>query len=251
MHPNIIIGSIAISNWYTFLLIGIIIPVILAVYLRPSNFPLNRIEILSLALFLSIAELLGARILFILLHFDAAKCRLSDLVSFRGGFAYFGALIFSAIILGIYSVLRRVKFLSLLDYAMPFLMLSQVFVRIGCLLAGCCYGKPTSKLFGVIFKTVDKVIRHPTQGYEAVVLLFIYVISRFVYEKKRGEAGFTFFIALFLYGLGRFFIEYLRTDSPNVLFGLTLAQVSCLLIAVVALTGLTFVRNIKFDKKSN
>ncbi|MBI5124277.1 MAG: prolipoprotein diacylglyceryl transferase [Candidatus Omnitrophica bacterium] len=205
------------------LAIGAIVTTFLAVYLRPQDFPLNRREVLTVALLLTIFGLVGARILFILIHRGAAN----------NGFAYFGALVFFILTLSGYSILRKVNLLELLDYAMPFLILSQFFVRIGCLMAGCCYGKPTNKFFGVVFKTVDGLSRHPTQAYEAVALFSIYIVGRIIYNRYAEIRGLTMAGTLALYGLARFFIEYLRTDSPSVLFNLSLAQVSCLSILMI------------------
>jgi phosphatidylglycerol:prolipoprotein diacylglycerol transferase len=182
-----------------------------------------------------LTSLLGARILFIILHPDSYQFTLSNIISTRGGFAYFGALAVSVAALWIYTVMAKKSFLVLMDYIAPFLMLSQVFVRIGCLMAGCCYGKPTGSAFGLTFKSVDTILRHPTQGYEAILLVAIYIVTRIVYLKKRDKIGYTFFLALFLYGIGRFFIEFFRVDSPAVFLNITLAQSTCLILAVISL----------------
>ena len=235
MYPNLIIGNLIIPSWYALLFTGVFVSTILAIYARPAKFPLNRIEILIVSAILVISGLLGARVLFILLHWKTMKFAISGIFSIYGGYAYFGALIFCILVLWAYSVLRRINFLALLDYSMPFLILSQVFVRIGCLLAGCCYGKPTGKSFGFIFKPVDGLLRHPTQAYEALVLLSVYIIGRLIYRKKGRRYGYTFSITLILYGLGRFFVEYLRTDSPMIFLNLTLAQIACLSLVLTAL----------------
>lgn len=235
MYPNIIIGNMIISSWYISLLLGIVISTMMAIYLRPHDFPIARREIFGIAVLIALAGLFGARILFILLHWKTSGFRLSGLFSLRAGFAYFGALLFSISTLWLYSFKRRLNFLSLLDYGMPFLMLSQVFVRIGCLLVGCCYGKPTDSFFGVVFKTVDGLTRHPTQAYEAALLILIYLFGRMIYKKNIHKIGFTTSSILIQYGLGRFFIEYLRTDSPIIFSNLTLAQIFCLSLALVSL----------------
>lgn len=240
MHPNIIIGNVIIPSWHVLLFAGAIISTALAIYAKPQNFPLSRKEFLFLAILLIISSLFGARLLFVILHPGS-----------RGGFAYFGALVFSILVFSAYSLFRKISFFSLADYCMPFLLLSQVFVRLGCLCAGCCYGKPTARSFGVVFKTVDELSRHPTQAYEALVLVLVYVIGRFIYKAKAGKTGFTFSTTIALYGSGRFFVEFFRVDSPTVFLNLTLAQAACLLLAFIGLAGLTFVRNNKFDKKSN
>ena len=235
MNPNIIIGGRTIPSWYAMLAIGVIAATALAIYARPKDFPLSRTQILTLGIFVILFGLLGARILFIILNRDIAQLSLREIFSFSGGFAYFGALVLDIFVFWAYARLRKIKFLSLVDYCTPFLMLSQVFVRVGCFLAGCCYGKPTGFIFGVAFKSVDKVVRHPTQIYEAVLLLAIYWTSRIIYEKRRDTPGYTFSITLILYGVGRFLVEFFRADSPAVIFNITVAQVACLSLALLAL----------------
>jgi len=182
--------------------------------------------------------LLGARILFILLHWRNVSFKITDLVSPSGGFAYFGALILSILTMWAYTTLKRKSFLSLLDYAAPFLMLSQVFVRMGCLMAGCCYGRPTDMPFGVIFKAVDNLARHPTQAYEAILLAAIFFAGRAIYKRKKDQAGRTFFSVLLIYGTGRFFVEFFRVDSPAVFLNITLAQAACLTLALLSFLAL-------------
>ena len=245
MYPNIVIGSIIIPSWYALLILGAMISTSLAVYLRPPNFPLNRKEITIVAALLVILGLLGARVLHLLLQGSISAFNLRQLFSFRGGYAYFGALVFSVGALLIYSHFKKVNFLLLADYAMPFLMLSQMFVRIGCLAAGCCYGKPTSQPFGLAFKTVDGLARHPTQVYEAVLLFLIYVISRRIYKRRADRRGLTLAATLIMYGLGRFFVEYFRADSRVLVLDLTQAQVSCLLVTIV---GMSFLLSPKIEK---
>jgi phosphatidylglycerol:prolipoprotein diacylglycerol transferase len=215
---------------------GVVISTCLSIYARPADFPLKRTEILTLAILLIISSLFGARVLYLLLNSRTVKFEPQSLFSFQGGFAYFGALAFSILTLFAYSVAKRISFLSLADYCMPFLVLGQAVVRVGCLMAGCCYGKPTSILFGMVFKPVDGLLRHPTQAYEALLLVLIYAAGRFIYEAKRRAAGFTFFITLILYGIGRFFIEYFRTDSQVIFLGLTVAQIACLWLVLIGLT---------------
>ena len=242
MHPNIIIGDVMVSSWYMMLIVGVVISTMLAVLLRPRDFPLARIEILFAAIMMIAGGLFGARLLFILLHWNALGFRPSDLFSTSGGFAYFGSLAISIPLLWAYSLARRVSLLSLLDYGMPFLMLSQVFVRIGCFMAGCCHGKPTAMYFGVVFKVAGNMPRHPTQIYEAILLAAICFIGRSIYRKKSHEKGYTFFTSLAMYAGGRFIIESLRVDSPMLFLNLTLAQIACLGLVVLSVFAMDFVR---------
>lgn len=223
----------AVPNWFLMVGAGTIIAIVMAVYSVPKGFILKRSDIAFLGIILVGAGLTGARILFNILHGGKMK----------GGFAYFGALVLFLIAIWVYSAVKKVKFLELADYVAPFLMLSQAFVRVGCLMAGCCYGKPTHSCYGVIFKSVDNVIRHPTQAYESILLLTIYIIGRVIYDKKWRRLGDILFISLFLYGSGRFFMEFLRTDSPVIFLNLTLAQVTCLSLSFITLFAYSFIGN--------
>lgn len=234
MCPNIAIGDFLFPSWYAMLIVGIVVPLSMAVCLRPADFPITKKAIFFCAILLALSGVLGARLLYIILN--KKELTLAALVTLKSGFAYFGAPILALTALFIYSKFKNVHFMRLADYGISFLILSQVFVRIGCLMAGCCAGKPAQ--FGVIFKTVDKIPRHPTQAYEAILLIVIYILSRILYPKKAAEEGFTLFFCLALYGLGRFFVESLRIDSPMTALNLTVAQIASLSLAVLSIAYL-------------
>lgn len=235
MQPNITIGNLLIPSWYALLITGVVISTALAVYCIPKDFSISRKEFFLLALIIIAMSLLGARLLFLVLHYNISNIQLKDILSLKGGFAYFGALIFAIITLFAYSAIRKIRALILVDYIMPFLMLSQAFVRVGCLMAGCCYGKPATPMFGLIFKTVDKIPRYPTQAYEAILLIATYLISRIIYIEKKDVIGYTFAVSLVMYGLGRFFIEFLRIDSPAIFLNITLAQATCIIVFMIGI----------------
>lgn len=240
MYPNIIIGRLVLSSWYMALITGAIVSLSLVIYLRPKDFALNRIEISCLSLALIAAGLLGSRLLFMILHSKTIPFRISDIFSYRLGFAYFGALVLSVLTIWGYAALKRKSFLKLLDFYVPFLMLSQAFIRIGCLAGGCCYGRPSGNFPGLIFRTVDRIPRHATQLYESLLLVLIYILGRYLYEKIRAREGSVSFLSIALYGAGRFFIEGLRTDSPAIFYSFTLAQGACLVLVILA--GTAFIR---------
>ncbi|MGE5329176.1 MAG: prolipoprotein diacylglyceryl transferase [Deltaproteobacteria bacterium] len=100
--------------------------------------------------------------------------------------------------------------------------------RVGCFLRGCCYGIPTYASWGVNFG--DGIPRHPTQLYEAVfdLGLFIYLIYL---REKITEPGKLFRIFLNWYFVFRFFIEFIRIEKV-VFFGLTGFQLVSLMVLV-------------------
>jgi len=97
--------------------------------------------------------------------------------------------------------------------------------RIGCLLRGCCYGKPTGLLLGVDFG--DHILRHPTQAYE---IIFDILLVVFLNWKKKQEikAGELFRIFLSSYMSFRFLLEFIRVEKVSSL-GITDFQLLCII----------------------
>ncbi len=148
-----------------------------------------------------------------------SKHFLDILVPQVGGKTLVGGLIGGYI--GVIIAKRILKFnRSTGDLFAPGLALGIAIGRIGCFLNNCCYGIPTNLPWGVIFKGVA---RHPTQIYESIFCfaLFLYLWSARKKIKKEGE---LFKMFLFGYGFFRFWVEFLRADTVNAFFNLSLAQ---------------------------
>ncbi len=99
-----------------------------------------------------------------------------------------------------------------LDILTPPLIGFHFWGRMGCFLGGCCYGKETDSVFGVVFpdNIANSIIhngvkRYPTQLFEAGILVILFLIVLFVKHRVR--------IYLLLYGVSRFLLEYLRGDD--------------------------------------
>jgi phosphatidylglycerol---prolipoprotein diacylglyceryl transferase len=97
--------------------------------------------------------------------------------------------------------------------------------RIGCYLNGCCYGKVCT---GPIAVFQHGQWRHPTQLYSAAYALILFIIL-WSLRKKLPREGQLFALYVILWSTGRFVLEFLRTN-PVWLAGLTLAQVSCIVV---------------------
>ena len=86
--------------------------------------------------------------------------------------------------------------------------------RVGCLMAGCCYGHETESFIGISMQNLGhKVV--PTQLFEAIFLAALTVFNiLFLFKKRR----YTMCIYLFSYGVWRFFIEFIRADDRGTSF---------------------------------
>ena len=132
---------------------------------------------------------------------------------------------------------------SFADAAAPSLASGLGLTRVGCFLAGCDYGCPTSTWLGVAFPKnsfayYDHLSRgligsqspqslpvHPTQLYAVGAGLLICLILLMIYKKFRTYNGFTFACFLLLYGIFRFNVEFIRGDADRGFFlGVTTSQ---------------------------
>lgn len=105
--------------------------------------------------------------------------------------------------------------LDLLPIAPPCITVAHGFGRIGCFLAGCCYGKVTDSIFGVTFPGMTHAV-YPTQLFEALFLLLLTIPLFILAYKKFFKHNMS--IYLFCYGIFRFMLEFLRGDNRGVMF---------------------------------
>ena len=102
-----------------------------------------------------------------------------------------------------------------MDLILPSVALAQGFGRIGCLLAGCCYGKETSDAFSITFHTSafapNGVALVPTQIYSSILDFLHYGLLLLILrsQKKDGETAAAYLI---FYSAGRFVLEFFRGD---------------------------------------
>lgn len=131
--------------------------------------------------------------------------------------------------LGVWLVKRRLGIAQRLgNYLVPSLAIGIFFGRIGCLLAGCCYGRATSLPWGVDFG--DHIARNPTQLYEALLMLGVFVYAQV--KKDEYEPGELFRRFMILYFGWRFLIEFVRVN-PVAAMGLTYYQIASLGVIAV------------------
>ncbi|MEJ7643474.1 MAG: prolipoprotein diacylglyceryl transferase [Chryseolinea sp.] len=147
------------------------------------------------------------------------------------GLASHGATV--GILLAIYFYSRSSRkdqpFFWVTDRISVIAALGAAFVRIGNLMNSEIYGDKTSLPWGFIFKReidpnlLPLVPRHPTQLYEAIVYVLLFVLMFYIWKNKRSETPNGALTGLFLIVLftSRFLIEFLKNaqkDFENELF---------------------------------
>ncbi len=158
------------------------------------------------------------------------------------GFVFYGSFLFAVPTMLLFFKKNKLPTYAMLDVMAVTTCIVHMFGRIGCFMAGCCYGKPTNSFLGVVF--TDPVCQadplntalHPTQLYEAFYILVVMLILLYLRERKKFY-GQLFLMYLILYAVGRFALEFVRGDQAR---GLLLDQlishsqlVAALIIAIV------------------
>jgi phosphatidylglycerol:prolipoprotein diacylglycerol transferase len=134
------------------------------------------------------------------------------------------------------------------DVIAPGIALGHVVGRLGCFLAGCCYGHETDVPWAVTFTnplaqenvgTPLGIPLHPTQLYEAGAEAVILGLLLAFEHKGRAFAGRTFWGYMLVYGLSRFVIEMFRGDPRGMVYGnISTSQFISLLIVPLSLVML-------------
>jgi len=199
-----------------------------------------------------ISGIAGARLLFVLMNpDDFIYSPLSALYLWEGGLVFFGGFIGGLLWLLYFSGRSGIPVLKLLDAFAPSLLLAHAFGRLGCFLAGCCWGIHTDSFLGVKFTHPETLCGtnlpvHPVQLYSSLFLfIFSYILYRYL-SRKKPEAGSGAALYLFVYGTFRFFIEFLRGDDRGrALWGLSTTQT---IAAFLAAAGLILFRKLRKEK---
>jgi phosphatidylglycerol:prolipoprotein diacylglycerol transferase len=163
----------------------------------------------------------GARLLYVILHWSEFNHRLINIIDFwhggLGGLMFFGGFI-SALVVGVLYVRKnKMPLLKMLDAIAPAIVLGEGLTRIGCFLNGCCFGKPTHSFLGIIFPRQTPVWDtfhypipiHPTQLYSSLAGFILFGLA-LILEKKHWKDGLLFGVILIFYSLFRFGIDFVR-----------------------------------------
>ena len=203
---------------------------------------LNRDLVMDLGIYIIVSALVGAKLLLVVVEFDHFRQNPSEIWTIlRSGGVFYGGLLLSVAVAFWFIRRHNLPFWTTCDAFAPGIILGQAVGRLGCLMAGCCYGEPTESFLGITFShtlaaanvgTPLGVSLHPTQLYESVAALFILGSLLLAERTGRGFMGRTFWTYLLLYPTARFVIEFYRADPRGTVFDLlsTSQFVSLLLI---------------------
>ncbi len=210
------IGRFTVHGYGLMIGLGFVIGMFIAC-MRAQKLGLSSDHLTNIAIYVLVIGFIGGKLLYVIVNFNQFLDNpLSVLGS--GGFVVYGGIITGILSIYVYCRIKKLSFLSYMDMLCPAVAVNQGFGRIGCFLAGCCYGKETDSCLGVVFPkgclAPAGIKLLPTQlfssAFDFAVAIFIFC-SMTKYKNRGTASG----IYLLLYGVGRFIIEFFRGDDER------------------------------------
>lgn len=220
MHPILFeVGSFTIYSYGFCIAVGALAGFSYMYWQGKKQFGLTFDQSNTLFIMLVLAGVAGGKLFVIFENPSFYLSQPKKLLS-GNGFVFYGSLLTAIPIMLWYFKKIKVPVLGMLDVMALVTCLVHGFGRIGCFLAGCCYGLPTESFLGVTFTSPVcqaeplNTPLHPTQVYEAIFIFSLLIGLSFLKSKKKFE-GQIFLLYLILYAAGRGVLELFRGDTQR------------------------------------
>jgi phosphatidylglycerol:prolipoprotein diacylglycerol transferase len=166
---------------------------------------------------LLLGGVLGARVLYIATYWRESFARQpwSEIFMIqRGGLVYYGGLIGASLAVILFARWKKIPLWKLADVLTPSIALGSMFGRLGCLMNGCCHGRPCDLPWAIRFPddhSTQGLPLHPTQLYDAFLNLTLYLGLAWLYRRRKFD-GQVFATYLCGYAVTRSIVESFRGD---------------------------------------
>lgn len=217
MHPILFeLGPITVYSYGFCIAVGALLGFTYMTWQGKKLYGLSFDQSNTLFIWLVFAGVVGGK--FFMIFEDPAFYFANPLKLISGsGFVFYGSLLFAIPVMLWFFRKNKIPTLGMLDVMAAVTCIVHGFGRIGCFMAGCCYGKPTTGPFGIVF--TDPACQaepkntplYPTQLYEAGFIFCIFIALILLKNRKQFD-GQLFLIYLIAYATGRGVLELFRGD---------------------------------------
>jgi len=183
---------------------------------------LDAAVITDMAVYVLIGGLVGAKLLLLLVEWSYYSKHPGEIWGLlQSGGVFYGGLLGAFPVAWWFARRHHLDGWKTADVLAPGVAIGQAIGRLGCFAAGCCYGRPANVPWAVTFHDVYATRQvgtpldtplHPTQLYESLATLAIFIFLKWLAGRKRFDGQVTL-AYVFLYALARFVIEFYRGDA--------------------------------------
>jgi phosphatidylglycerol:prolipoprotein diacylglycerol transferase len=255
MHPVLFrIGPLTLHTYGVFVASAFFLAITLALHQAKAQ-GLDQERMLDLAFYVTLSAILGARILFIIVEYPYfLEHPLRIFKIWEGGLVFYGGLILAVVVAVLYMRKHGLPVLKVGDIVAPSLAIAQAVGRLGCLSAGCCYGKETSLPWGIVFRDPNSLVPldklgiplQPTQLYSSISNLLLFLLLFRMSKRKRFDGQVLLMYGI-LYPILRSIIEFYRGDPRGAIIGGMVSTSQIISLGVFAVSLWLYY---KFRKKS-
>ena len=258
MYPYIdFFGIIDIPLYGPIFIAAFLLSVMLARRLSP-RYQISKLDAMCAAIYAAIGLLVGAKVMYFITKLPKIVTHLESYWNYLqhdwigalgyafGGLVFYGGLIGAFLGLLRYSRHFKVPMMGFIDLYAPFIPLVHGFGRIGCFMAGCCYGIEYHGFgavqfpFNPLVPELSLVTRFPVQLLEAGLNFIMSGILFYLMTKRKMKTGQMLGIYLLYYTVARYLLELLRGDLIRGKIGvLSTSQIISLLLLPIGIYLLT------------
>jgi len=223
MFRSFQVGSVTIHTFGLLVGLGFVTGIQIAIR-RAKAVGLNPDRLYELAFpWILVSGLIGARLLYVITFWKeefAGAPWTEAFAIWRGGLVFYGGLGLATVVAMFRIWWQKLPLWRVTDCLAPGLALGHVFGRLGCLINGCCYGRPSSLPWAISYPheftgnqtpIYPLVPVHPTQIYEAVLNLSLCGVLVWIHQRRRFDGQVTG-LYLICYACIRFLVELFRGD---------------------------------------
>ena len=247
MHPILLkLGPVTVHSYGFFMALGVAMGLWFLTR-QGKRQGLDAAKLLDAAFFIIIVSLVGAKLILLLgdVSFYLKNPKQLFWIARSGG-VFQGGLAFGILFALWYFRRKKLPTWKVADIAAPAVALGHGFGRIGCFMAGCCYGKECALPWGTTFHDAYahdltgiplNTPLHPVQVYESI-LNFLNFVFLAVFLRRKSFDGQVFPVYIINYSVIRYFTEFFRGDhaegaylykGPSAFLSVSYPQFFCIL----------------------
>ncbi len=238
IDPNAFsVGSFSVRWYGVCYLIAFLLGYWQAIIKKSNNW--NKEQIEDLVFYIAIGVILGGRIGYVLFY-SASDIFIEPLTLLQfwlPGRSFHGGLLGVLIAIIVYAKKTNRAFLDITDFIAPIIPIGIFFGRIGNFINGELWGRITNVPWGMVFRHVDEMPRHPSQLYEALLegVLLFFILKICDNNSKCNVRGFKSGIFLICYAMFRIFVECYREPDLDQGFiaNMTMGQILSIPMLIV------------------